>query len=68
MLSLAFPWSKLRKKALDDNKWWRSTLNSEPQPYVITSETLQVFALLYDIWKIPDVRTLLSLKKGLNWK
>ena len=41
-------------------------LNSEPQTYVITSETLQVFVLLSDLSKIPDVRTLLSLKKGLD--
>ena len=43
-------------------------LNSEPQKYAITSETPQIFVLLSDLCKIPDVRTLHSLKKGLNWK
>ena len=41
-------------------------LNSKPQTCVITSEILQIFVLLSDLSKIPDVRTLLSLKKGLN--
>ena len=41
-------------------------LNSKSQTYVITSETLQIFTLLSYLSKIPDVRTLLSLKKGLN--
>ena len=39
-------------------------LNSEPQTYVITSETLQILVLLSDLSKIPNVRTLLSLKKA----
>ena len=43
-------------------------LNSEPQTYVITSETMQIFVFLSDLSKIADVRTLLSLKKDLNWK
>ena len=34
-------------------------LNSEPQTYVITSETLQIFVLLSNL-----LRTLLSLKKS----
>ena len=38
-------------------------LNSEPQTYVITSETLLMFLLLPDLSKVSDVRTLLSLKK-----
>ena len=41
-------------------------LNSEPQTYVITSETMQIFVFLSDLSKIADVRTLLSLKKDLN--
>ena len=44
-------------------------LNSEPQTCVIFSETLQVFLLLSDLSKIPDVRTLLrSLKKASTEK
>ena len=39
-------------------------LNSEPQAYVITSETLQILVLLSDLSKIPNVRTLLLLKKA----
>ena len=35
---------------------------------MLTSETLQIFVLLSDLSKIPDVRILYSLKKGLNWK
>ena len=43
-------------------------LNYEPQTHVITSEFPQVFVLLSDLSKIRDViRTLHSLKKGLNW-
>ena len=38
-------------------------LNSEPQTNVITSETLQIFYLLSDLSKIPDVRRLLLLKR-----
>ena len=39
-------------------------LNSEPQTYVITSKTLQIFILLSDLSKIPDVTTLHSLKRA----
>ena len=38
--------------------------NSEPQTYVLTSETLQILVLLSDLCKIPFVRKLFLLKKA----
>ena len=38
--------------------------NSEPQTYVLTSETLQIFVLLSGLCKIPFVRKLFLLKKA----
>ena len=35
---------------------------------LLPQKTLQIFVLLSDISKIPDVRTLSSLKKGLSWE
>ena len=43
-------------------------LHSEPQTYVITSETLQIFVPLSDLSNISDFGTLHSLKKDLKWK
>ena len=38
-------------------------LNSEPQTYVITSETVKIVVLLSDLSKLRDVRTLPFVKK-----
>ena len=43
-------------------------LHSEPQMYVVTSETLQIFVPLSDLSNISDLGTLHSLKKDLKWK
>ena len=43
-------------------------LDSEPQTYVITSETLQIFVPLSDLSNISDLATLHSLKKDLKRK
>ena len=65
--SVPVTWTK-RKKTLDYSKWWRNMLHSEPQTYVITSETLQIFVPLSDLPNISDFGTLHSLKKDLKWK
>ena len=65
--SVPVTWTK-RKKTLDYSKWWRNMLHSEPQTYVITSETLQIFVPLSDLSNISDFGRLHSLKKDLKWK
>ena len=62
--SVPVTWTK-RKKTSDYFKWWRNMLHSEPQTYVITSETLQIFVPLSDLSNISDFGRLHSLKKDL---